>query len=172
MEKRSAEFEEHIDKVVQKNAAAIERQKRAEAQKKKPAIPKGMEGYLAEDDDATTVARGFVLDKLAEEAKAHYERNSDDEDDDADTIASDDAFADDPLLYGGVGGGPVWDHTIVEEYDDEEHDEDDEDEDEHEEADEDEGGDAAMRKPNGNFKLENGDTERGFQRKGIFDCRN
>ena len=108
MEKRSAEFEEHIDKVVQKNAAAIERQKRAEAQKKKPAIPKGMEGYLAEDDDATTVARGFVLDKLAEEAKAHYERNSDDEDDDADTIASDDAFADDPLLYGGVGGGNLF----------------------------------------------------------------
>ena len=89
MEKRSSAFEEHIDSIVQKNAAAIERQKRADLQtKRNDSLKTMMASYLSEDDDATTVARGIVLDKLAEEAKAHYEVASDEEVDDDDTIES------------------------------------------------------------------------------------
>ena len=115
MEKRSSAFEVHIDSIVQKNAAAIERQKRADMQKKRNDLSSTiMASYLSEDDDASTVARGILLDKLAEEAKAHYEVASDEEVDDDNTIESDENIDNDPDH--GIGEGPLWDRAIAEEY--------------------------------------------------------
>jgi hypothetical protein len=89
MEKQSLVFEERIERVVKVNAGAIERQKRADAQKKKrgPCASKHLPGYLAEVDETTAATRCLLLDKLAEEAKAQYV-DADGGDGGGDTIAS------------------------------------------------------------------------------------